>query len=189
MKNKLFQWIVSCLVLIVLVGLIIYEQSKDKSEAVGGAYNVDRLIINGNALGALTSMTLLLPNATTTFTIGIDGSRGVDLNMAFYSTSTPVSLIWFSEYSYDNISFYREDAQSTSNAITTHQGGTASSSPTYHTWTPTTATSTVFKNVHLAQSGYPFGAKYMRLNLACWVQVATANQHCKWWGEAIKLPY
>lgn len=184
-KEKLYQWIIPGLILIVLVGLIIYEQSKQKVDALG-QFSVNKIIINGNAnRDVLSSFTLLLPNATTSYKFGINRADSVDLNFAFHSTSTPVTLTWFYEFSDDNANFYREDINSTSGAIVTHVGGTASSSPTLHQWVPVTATSTVNKNIHVNQSGIPLGSKYMRISLSCWVQTATTNENCLWWGEAI----
>ncbi len=189
-ENKVL--VVALVVLtIVIVGLLfLFKTPADKPESVeqkagsGVSFDIDRIALNGNDKPAqLSDFTTLIPAATNSLPFNIERADAVDLNFAFHSTSTPVTLAWYYEFSHSTTTgWFREDIQSTSGATVTHQGGTASSSPTIHTWTPTTASSTVFKNIHVNQSGFPFGARYMRLNLDCW---AASGQHCKWWGEAL----
>ena len=189
-------WIGSTLVVLAIVALLVYYQSQ-RSQVQGAgeltlqttytALDPNNPVFRGDT-AASTVMTTLVSNATTTTgSFGIEGAKVVKLNFNYYSTSTPVSLVYQYEFSNTATSvgqWYPETTVSQSGGVITQIAGTASSTTLYHIWTPITSTSTVTAEINVAQTGLPIGQKYMRLKLSAWNQVGTANQHIKFWGQA-----
>ena len=194
-KENIYKLIVPAFALVVLlaisVGILVYQQSKNNKADALGSFDVDRKIIatsspfylDTTTASATTSMTILLRGvATSTYTWGIDRADSVELNFVYFSTSTSLTLAWNYKFSYDGVNYFGEDINTTSGALVTHNGDTASSTIT-HQWTIATSSPTqaVFKNIRVNPSGVLLGAKFMRLDIAC----QGSAGHCKWWGEAI----
>ena len=102
MKSKLFQWIVPALVLVILVGLIIFEQSKDKalSGFIGEGYQyasttssttIGLVLTNGVA----SSTRILAANDARRYAMCINSNKfrtsSVAVSIMFGSTATTSS--------------------------------------------------------------------------------------------------
>src|SRR3990167_2416624 len=79
---------------------------------------------------ATTSPVLLTAQGatSTSIVIPVDNAVQIDLNIFFNSTSTSAVLVWNYEFSEDRVGWYKQDINSTSANIVTHQsfGGTHS---------------------------------------------------------------
>ncbi len=174
--KKFTRFIVSGLILISLVGIVIYRESK-KGEAVGGnPFTSVHQWITHNSTVPLTANVVYVGTASTTYTFNTEGIDQINFNL-FTVASDTVDIL-HTYYSFTNATttgsdtWFRMDSSSTSGAVVTHN-------QRFDTWTPgATGTSTI--NIVISN----INSKYMLIGF--WAEAtSTTNSMFGVWGDAI----
>ncbi len=181
-KSKLYQWTVPALVLVVLVGLIIFYESKDK--ALGNQFSSAAKILVGSTYPVINNNYAFLTNATTTYSFELtDLADQVDFEITTIASTTAVCqctpvLGWTIEQSDDNTHWFQKSTNSTTGRTTTFVENSQSLTP------PITATSSFHFSIANPNS------KYMRINVAAWSATGTVFSHIGFWSQVIiRRPY
>ena len=178
-KSLMYKWVVPRLILIALIGLVVYQQSKDK--AVGQMPSIASAIIFATGEPTASGFTpVYLNNSTTTAEFNTEGADTLDLE--FYSSvaSSTTDTVGFSiDFSDNGTNWFAEDVNSTSGRTTTHQTRTRA-------WTPGTTASTT---AHFQFTG--INSKYVRVNVASWGinHTATSSDIAFWARYVLNKPF
>src|SRR3990167_1048988 len=176
-KSLLFQWIVPGIILTILVGLIIFEQSKNK--VLGNQFSSATKILVGSAypISGIGSNLAYLTTASSTYSFELtELADQVDFEITTIASTTlscectPV-LGWTIEQSDDNSHWFQKSTNSTTGNITTYVGGAGNK------MTPSiTATSSFHFSIANPNS------KYMRIVVSSWSATGTVFSHIGFWA-------
>src|SRR3990167_3657010 len=97
-----------------------------------GSFSTAPQSINGNS--STSSPTFLVGTATSTFSIESEGAEAIDLNFFVIASSTASNLVWYYQFSNNDIDWYGEDTKTVNSDILTTHGA----STTVHQWKPGT---------------------------------------------------
>jgi len=182
--------------IVILAGIVFYQQSPLSLGAGGPFNNVKQyLTVNADpylnhAVSTTTQTNLVyIRNATTSYAFNTDGvdivnfnilvAGATSTNLTYLSgmptgattSDTNLDLVFYYEFSDDQINWFSEDSNSATGGITTHVAKNV------HTWTSgTVATST--KNIAITD----VNSKYMRISFSSWTATSTA---VGLWAQAI----
>lgn len=164
----------------VVVAVLIAGVSIQNANANPAILAVGSLSSAGQGLSSSTLTYLVTTSATTTMVVPMYGADQLDLNVGFLASTTGSILLFSVDYTSDlNCSvtpsacnWYREDAKSTSGAISTHVNA-------YHTWTPGIV-STSTKNFNITTTAdtrfIRIGLQTVAANSGIWIQTVAKNQ-------------
>lgn len=179
-REKLYQWTIPALALIVLVGLVIYLQ-KDKVLGIGSKPSIASAILVGT--GEPTAANFVpsyINNATTTYKFNTEGADTLNLELYSSVASSTTDTVGFEVMFSDNgTNFFAEDVNTTTGITTTHQ-------PRIRAWTPgKTASST--KIIQITD----INSKYIRIGFASWGinHTATSSDIALWARYILNKPF
>jgi len=168
--------IISVLLLIFIGGFGLAYGLKEPINNLG-TISYTQIPINGNSSTSSTTY-LKADGVATTSYAGLDISRAdeIDLNLYADASSTASQLEFWLEFSYDGIDYYREDINSVSGSVITHNDG---NSTTTRKWAIGAS------GIHRKNIGpINVNAKYMK------VMVGATGDNLAFWGEIIaNKPY
>lgn len=188
MKEKIKYLIVPGLMLLAFAGYIFFvAQPKDKAQGAQGSVfsTISQYLTHNSTVPSTATTTFNLVYqtvSTTTYTFNVSGVDQVNLNLFTIASSTTDNLYFAISYTNATTTYsdtwYREDVNTTSGAVTTHN-----TSQLYHIWNPA-ETTTSTKNILISN----VNANYMKIDF--WAGTTTIASKIGLWGQAVlSKPY
>ena len=181
-KSILYQWILPSIILVILVGVVVFEQSiKNMVFGIGAKPSIASAILVGTgepyAAGFVPSY---INNATTTYEFNTEGADTLTLELFSSVASSTTDTVGIDvKFSDNGTNWFSEDVNSTTGRTTTHQSRTRA-------WTPG-ATASTTATLQITD----INSKYIQIGFASWGlnHTATSSQIAFWARYILNKPF